>query len=136
MVCRCETITKAEVLHAIGGPLGARTVTGVKYRCRAMMGRCQGGYCQTRITELLMREKGIPPEELTLWTARFLYFYGGGARMLKKIHKQAVIIGGGPGGLARRGGIEEKGDTGYPDYREGALPGRNPPAVHPRWFLA
>ena len=65
IVCRCETITKAEVLQAINGPLGATTVTGVKYRCRAMMGRCQGGYCQTRITARLMKEKGIPPEALT-----------------------------------------------------------------------
>ena len=65
IVCRCETITRAEVLNAINGVLGAKTVTGVKYRCRAMMGRCQGGYCQTRITELLMKEKGILPEELT-----------------------------------------------------------------------
>ena len=64
IICRCENITKAEILSAINGPLGANTVTGVKYRCRAMMGRCQGGYCQTRITELLMREKGIAPEEL------------------------------------------------------------------------
>ena len=64
IICRCETITRAEVLHAIHGVLGAGTVTGVKYRCRAMMGRCQGGYCQTRITELLMKEKGISPEEL------------------------------------------------------------------------
>lgn len=64
IICRCETVTKAEVLHAIQGPLGANTVTGVKYRCRAMMGRCQGGYCQTRITELLMNEKGISPEKL------------------------------------------------------------------------
>lgn len=65
IICRCETITKAEVLAAIRGSIGARTVTGVKYRCRAMMGRCQGGYCQTRITELLMEEKGLRPEELT-----------------------------------------------------------------------
>lgn len=65
IICRCETITKAEVLAAIRGPLGAKTVTGVKYRCRAMMGRCQGGYCQTRITELLMQERNISPKELT-----------------------------------------------------------------------
>ncbi len=64
IICRCETITKAEVLDAIRAPLGASTVVGVKYRCRAMMGRCQGGYCQTRITDLLMREKKIPLTQL------------------------------------------------------------------------
>ncbi len=64
IVCRCETITRAEVLAAIRNPLGVSTMTGIKIRCRAMMGRCQGGYCQTRIAELLMRERGIAPADL------------------------------------------------------------------------
>ena len=64
VICRCETITRAEVLAALSGPLGARTLTGLKYRCRAMMGRCQGGYCQTRLVELLMEATGKSREEL------------------------------------------------------------------------
>ena len=64
IVCRCETITKAEVLAAIRNPLGVHTVTGVKYRCRTMMGRCQGGYCQTRVAELIMQETGCSREEV------------------------------------------------------------------------
>ena len=28
------------------------------------MGRCQGGYCQTRITQLMEQELGMAPEEL------------------------------------------------------------------------
>lgn len=76
IICRCETVTKAEVLDAIQRPLGAATVTGVKYRCRAMMGRCQGGYCQTRITELLMQEKNLPLTELTYSREGSLLFTG------------------------------------------------------------
>ena len=64
IVCRCETITKAEVLQAIRNPLGVHTVTGIKYRCRTMMGRCQGGYCQTRVTELIQQETGCSREEI------------------------------------------------------------------------
>lgn len=64
IICRCETITRAEVLAALSGPLGAKTLTGLKYRCRAMMGRCQGGYCQTRLVELLMEATGRTREEL------------------------------------------------------------------------
>lgn len=64
IVCRCENVTKAEVLQALRNPLGVCTVTGVKARCRTMMGRCQGGYCQTRVAELIMQEKGLPPEEV------------------------------------------------------------------------
>ena len=66
IICRCETITKAEVLAAIHNPLAVATIAGIKYRCRAMMGRCQGGYCQTRIAELLMQENQLKPEEVLL----------------------------------------------------------------------
>lgn len=64
IICRCETITKAEILEAIHNPLGADTVISIKNRTRAMMGRCQGGYCEARITELLMEEKQKKEEEI------------------------------------------------------------------------
>lgn len=64
VICRCEEVTKAEILQAIHNPLGVGTLTGIKYRTRSMMGRCQGGYCQTRVAELIEQELGIPPEAL------------------------------------------------------------------------
>ena len=64
IVCRCGKVTKAEILRAIRNPLGVHTVTGIKYRTRAMMGRCQGGYCQTRITRMLEEECALKPEEI------------------------------------------------------------------------
>lgn len=65
LICRCQKVTKAEILRAIHNPLGVHTVTGVKYRTRAMMGRCQGGYCQMRITRMLEEECGLKPQEIT-----------------------------------------------------------------------
>ena len=65
IICRCETVTKAEVLQALKNPLGVHTVTGIKYRCRTMMGRCQGSYCHTRVTDLIMQETGCSREEVT-----------------------------------------------------------------------
>lgn len=59
IVCRCENVTKAEILEAIHNPLGVHTVTGIKNRTRATMGRCQGGYCETRITEMIEQELGM-----------------------------------------------------------------------------
>ena len=53
------------MLQAIRSPLGVQTVTGVKDRCRTMMGRCQGGYCQTRVTELIQQETGCSREDVT-----------------------------------------------------------------------
>ncbi|HBQ64069.1 MAG TPA: FAD/NAD(P)-binding oxidoreductase [Clostridiales bacterium] len=66
IVCRCEEITLREVLDAMNNPLGVRTLTGIKYRTRAMMGRCQGGYCLPRMVELLQETMGLAPEEVTL----------------------------------------------------------------------
>jgi glycerol-3-phosphate dehydrogenase len=58
VVCRCETITEAEMVEAIRR--GACTVDGVKYRTRAGMGRCQGGFCGPRVARIISRELGIP----------------------------------------------------------------------------
>lgn len=66
ILCRCECVTRAEILAAIHNPLGVHTINGIKVRTRASMGRCQGGYCQMRLTDLLERELGLRPEELEL----------------------------------------------------------------------
>ena len=63
IICRCEKITKREVLDAIRNPLGARTMVSLKYRARASMGRCQGGFCIPRIVRLLRDEFGWNPED-------------------------------------------------------------------------
>ncbi len=63
LVCRCEHITEAEVTDAIRR--GSHTLDGVKFRTRAGMGRCQGGFCTWRVMELLAREQGIPVTEVT-----------------------------------------------------------------------
>ncbi|MCC8060637.1 MAG: NAD(P)/FAD-dependent oxidoreductase [Clostridiales bacterium] len=64
IICRCEKVTKAEILAAIHNPLGVNTMTGVKYRTRSMMGRCQGGYCQMRIAHLLEQELGLKETQI------------------------------------------------------------------------
>jgi len=66
IICRCEQITKKEIRQAIENPLGARSLNSIKYRSRAMMGRCQGGYCTQRILQILRDEYGIMPEEIEL----------------------------------------------------------------------
>ncbi len=63
IVCRCELVTEAEVLYAIKH--GARTLDGVKFRVRAGMGRCQGGFCTTRLMDLLAQADEIPLSEIT-----------------------------------------------------------------------
>ncbi len=58
VICRCEQITKKEVLDAIRNPLGSRSIVSIKYRAHLMMGRCQGGFCLPRLTHLLETEYG------------------------------------------------------------------------------
>ena len=65
VVCRCEMVTEAEIRDAIRRPLGARSVSEVKLRTRAGMGRCQGGFCGPRVVEILCEELGLSPLEVT-----------------------------------------------------------------------
>ena len=64
IVCRCETVSEGEIVAAIHRTLGAKTVEGVKRRTRAGMGRCQSGFCQYKVMQILARELGIPEEEV------------------------------------------------------------------------
>jgi len=65
VVCRCETITEAEIIDAIKRPVGAKNLDALKRRTRAQMGRCQGGFCKIRLIEILSRELNIPETAVT-----------------------------------------------------------------------
>ncbi len=61
VICRCEKITKGEILNAIRRPIPARSIDAVKRRARAGAGRCQGGFCGPRVLEILAKELGVEP---------------------------------------------------------------------------
>ncbi|MFN8036809.1 MAG: NAD(P)/FAD-dependent oxidoreductase [Acidimicrobiia bacterium] len=63
VVCRCELVTEGEVAEAMAR--GARTLDGVKFRTRAGMGRCQGGFCTSRCMELLAKAFDVRLPEVT-----------------------------------------------------------------------
>lgn len=65
IVCRCENVTRAEILAALRGPLPARDLDGIKRRTRAGMGRCQAGFCSMRLPEIVAEELGIPVTGVT-----------------------------------------------------------------------
>ena len=75
VICRCETVTEGEIVEAIKSPVGARTVDGVKRRTRAGMGRCQGGFCGPRVTQILARELNITVPEVLKERAESYMFY-------------------------------------------------------------
>jgi glycerol-3-phosphate dehydrogenase len=63
IVCRCESVTEAQVVEAVRR--GARTLAGVKLWVRPTTGRCQGGFCAPRVVEILARELGVSPLDIT-----------------------------------------------------------------------
>lgn len=65
IICRCETVTEAEIRAAVRRPVPARSVDAVKRRTRAGMGRCQGGFCLPRVTAIIAEETGLPLTEIT-----------------------------------------------------------------------
>lgn len=65
IVCRCETVTEGEILDSIRRPLGATTLDGVKRRTRSGMGRCQAGFCSSKIVDILCKELNLEKTEIT-----------------------------------------------------------------------
>ena len=65
IVCRCEQITEGEILRPIRENRPAKNIDAVKRRTRAGMGRCQGGFCQPYVAELIAKEQNIPFEKVT-----------------------------------------------------------------------
>lgn len=63
IICRCESISEAEVIAAIRK--GHTTLDGIKFYTRTMMGRCQGGFCTYKIMKIISRETGMPMDEIT-----------------------------------------------------------------------
>lgn len=64
IICRCESISEQEIIDCIHKPVGARSIKGVKKRVRPGMGRCQGGFCEPYVLEILARELNLSPLEV------------------------------------------------------------------------
>ncbi|MDO5014899.1 MAG: NAD(P)/FAD-dependent oxidoreductase [Clostridia bacterium] len=65
IICRCETVTEGEIRDSINRPVGAVDIDGVKRRTRSGMGRCQGGFCSSKVMSILADELNKPINEIT-----------------------------------------------------------------------
>lgn len=65
IICRCENISKGEIVDTIHSPLPAVSVDAVKRRVRPGMGRCQGGFCSPLVTKIISEETGMSMDEIT-----------------------------------------------------------------------
>lgn len=64
IICRCCDVSEGEIVDSINRPMGATSLDGVKRRSGACMGRCQAGFCNPKIIEILARELGIKEEDV------------------------------------------------------------------------
>lgn len=64
IVCRCEEISKGEIIDALRSPLPVYSVDAIKRRVRPGMGRCQGGFCMPLVMKIISEEANIPIEEI------------------------------------------------------------------------
>jgi len=58
IVCFCERVSSGEIRDALGGPLPAVDLDGLRRRTRAHMGRCQGFFCGAELAARL--DSGAP----------------------------------------------------------------------------
>ena len=64
VVCRCCKVSEAEIVDALHGAVPVLSLDALKWRTRAMMGRCHGGFCTPDLARIVARETGIAPDEL------------------------------------------------------------------------
>ncbi len=64
IICSCEKITEGEILDAIDRSFSVPTICGIKRRCRAGMGKCQGSYCTPQIIDIISRRCNLDKREI------------------------------------------------------------------------
>lgn len=64
IVCRCEEISKGEIIDALNSPVPVTTVDGIKKRLRPGMGRCQGGFCLPLVSQIISGHTGKPLDQI------------------------------------------------------------------------
>lgn len=64
IICRCEEISKGEIIDALNSPIPVYTLDSIKRRARPGMGRCQGGFCSPLVMKILAEHKGVTIEDI------------------------------------------------------------------------
>jgi len=68
VVCRCEEVSADQVREAVR--LGCEGPNQMKAFLRCGMGACQGRLCNLTVTELIARERRVPPQEVGTYRVR------------------------------------------------------------------
>jgi glycerol-3-phosphate dehydrogenase len=65
IVCRCEGVSKGQVVDALTSPISVTSLDAVKRRVRVGMGRCQGGFCTPQVLRIIGEQNGEQLEAIT-----------------------------------------------------------------------
>ena len=68
IICRCEEVTKGEIIAAIED--GATDLRGIRIRTRAGMGLCQGKSCEKQVRAILAKHLGVDQETIEPYNVR------------------------------------------------------------------
>jgi len=64
IVCRCEEISKGEIIDCLERPIKVPTIDGIKRRVRPGMGRCQGSFCMPIVSKIIAEHENIPLKDV------------------------------------------------------------------------
>ena len=76
IICRCEEVSKGEIIDALNSPLKVATIDGIKRRVRPGMGRCQGGFCSPLVAKIIAEHEGIEVEDVLKGDEGSVIVYG------------------------------------------------------------
>lgn len=65
IICRCEEVSKGEIIDALNSPIEVKSLDGLKRRVRPGMGRCQGGFCTPLVMDIINEQRGIEFTSIT-----------------------------------------------------------------------
>lgn len=85
VICRCEEVTEGEILAEMRSPVPPATYDSLKRRTWLGTGRCQGGFDMPLVVEIVARELGLSPLEVTK--------KGPGSELLSRPTKKAADEG-------------------------------------------
>lgn len=155
IICRCEEISKGEILAAIHSSISVPTIDGIKKRVRPGMGRCQGGFCMPLVAKIISDELHIPLEDVLRTNTKSRLTFGPTKESMKKdspntlfkdsskvstdtwvstaiedITVDVFVLGGGPAGLSAAISAEKEDAKVLLVEREGELGGILKQCIH------
>ncbi|MCL2804762.1 MAG: FAD-dependent oxidoreductase [Treponema sp.] len=82
IVCRCEEISRGEVLASLRRSIPCDTLDGVKRRVRPGLGRCQGSFCGPQIAQIIAEERNVPITKIKKMSDNSELLFGESRKML------------------------------------------------------